>query len=183
MIATQTAACAIVVDLHAKACGELFEVYGLARHLSREQGACDEANRATYASILGATGEGIRLSSIVSMDARLLASTHPSGAACVPERDVQDWCREINNQLMGRVKNKLLRVGCEVVTGLPVLVAGTDVTAIAIPDLDHRQYFFSSKLGSMTFTLEMLFGPSFELDAEQVADADEVCREGALALF
>jgi hypothetical protein len=84
---------------------------------------------------------------------------------------------------MGRVKNKLLRVGCEVATGLPVLVAGRDVAAIAIPDLDHRQYFFSSKLGSMTFTLEMLFGPKFQLDASQVADAHEVRLEGAMALF
>jgi len=181
---TQTVACAIVVDLHAKACDELFEAYGLSQYLQRAGPSSQEAHRITYVSVLGATGEGVRLSSTVSMDARLLHLTHPSREAIVPERDLQDWCREINNQLMGRVKNKLLRLGCEVATGLPVLITGTDVAAVAMPDLDHRQYFFTSRSGSMTFTLEMLFAPRFDLDATQVApDAHEVKAEGAMALF
>jgi hypothetical protein len=179
----QATPCAIVVELHAQACDELFDAYGLAEHLKRADAALGEADRATYASVLGATGEGIRLSSTVSMDAQLLARAHPSGLAHVPERQVQDWCREINNQLMGRVKNKLLRQGCEVVTGLPVLITGKDVAAVAMPETDHRQYFFTSNFGSMTFTLEMLFGPDFELDGSLVADANEVRLEGAMALF
>jgi CheY-specific phosphatase CheX len=183
MSTIQTTACAIVVDLHAKACGELFEAYGLTRHIHRGDGDTREANRAAYVSVVGATGDAIRLSSTVSMDARLLARTHPSGGADVPEREVQDWCREINNQLMGRLKNKLLRLGCEVATGLPVLISGTDVAAVAMPDIDHRQYFFSSKFGAMTFTLEMLFGPGFGLDTTQAPDAHEIRAEGAMALF
>jgi len=181
---SQTEACAVVVDLHAKACAELFVAYGLVPHVHREHADLHEVNRLNYVSVLSATGEGIRLSSTVSMDARLLERTHPSRQAQVPERDVQDWCREINNQLMGRVKNKLLRLGCEVVNGLPVLITGTDAAAVTQPDLDHRQYFFSSKSGSMTFTLQMLFAPGFELDASSLsADAGEVRLEGAMALF
>lgn len=176
--------CGIVVDVHAKACKEMFEAYGFDKYLHREEAGSGDRSRVVYASVISATGDGIRLSSTVSLDAQVLASTHPSHQPPVPEREVQDWCREINNQLMGRVKNKLLRMGCEVANGLPVLVTGTGLAAVATPDIDHRQYFFSSKSGSMTFTLEMQFAPYFELDtSREAADAHEVRLEGAMALF
>ncbi len=80
------------------------------------------------------------------------------------------------------MKNKLLRMGCEVSTGLPVLVTGTGVSVVVPPDVDSRQYFFTSEHGSMTFTLAMLFTPSFAISASPVADED-VKREGELSLF
>ena len=183
MSSKQTTPCAIVVDLHAQACEELFEAYGLAQHLNRGEAGLTVVNGATYASVLSATGDGIRLSSTVSMDARLLARTHPSRQAHVPVREVQDWCREINNQLVGRVKNKLLRLGCEVVTGLPVLITGTDVAAVAMPDIDHRQYFLHVEVRHHDVHAGDAVGPGSRLDATQVADADEIRVEGAMALF
>jgi len=174
--------CAVVIDLHAKSCAELFTVYGLTAHLKRDMSQARPAGRPSYASVLDAAGSGLRLSSTVSMDRDLLALTHPSGPAAVRDRDLEDWCRELNNQLMGRVKNKLLRRGCEVSTGLPVLVSGTGVSVVVPPDVDSRQYFFTSEHGSMTFTLAMLFTPSFAFAASP-ADSEEVRREGELSLF
>jgi len=174
--------CAVVIDLHAKSCAELFTVYGLTTHLHRDTSGARPSGRPSYASVLDAAGGGLRLSSTVSMDRELLALTHPSGVAAVRDRDLEDWCRELNNQLMGRVKNKLLRLGCEVTTGLPVLVSGTGVTVVVPPDIDSRQYFFTSEHGSMTFTLAMLFTPSFAFAASPVVD-EEVKREGELSLF
>jgi hypothetical protein len=175
--------CAAMIDLHAKACGELFAVYGLSQHVQPAPAADAGVRRPSYASVLSATGDGIRLSSTMSVDTGLLARTHPSGRADVPDRELQDWCRELNNQLMGRVKNKLLRIGCEVATGLPVLVSGTDVAAVVGPELDHRQYFFSSRHGNMSFTLAMLLAPDFAFAAVSAAGAGEVKLEGELSLF
>jgi hypothetical protein len=175
--------CAAMIDLHAKACSELFAVYGLSQHVQRAAATQARVHRASYASVLSATGEGIRLSSTMSVDTELLARTHPSGRPGVPDRELQDWCRELNNPLMGRVKNKLLRIGCEVATGLPVLVSGTDVAAVVAPELDHRQYFFSSQHGNMSFTLAMQLAPDFAFAAVSGADALEVKREGELSLF
>ncbi len=174
--------CAVVIDLHAKSCAELFTVYGLTAHVRRDTSRKQPSSRPSYASVLDAAGEGLRLSSTVSMDRELLALTHPSGAAAVRDRDLEDWCRELNNQLMGRVKNKLLRLGCEVSTGLPVLLSGNGVSVVVPPDVDSRQYFFTSEHGSMTFTLAMLFTPSFAISSAPVADED-VKREGELSLF
>jgi hypothetical protein len=176
----EVAPCAVVIDLHAKSCAELFTTYGLTEHLRRDTSASPPPARPSYASVLSASGEGVRLSSTVSMDRVLLALTHPSGEAAAGDRDLEDWCRELNNQLMGRVKNKLLRLGCEVSTGLPVLVSGTGVSVVVPPDVDSRQYFFTSEHGNMTFTLAMLFTPSF---AFRDAPEEEVKREGELSLF
>lgn len=178
---TDVAPCAVVIDLHAKSCAELFTVYGLTAHLRREASASRAPGRPSYASVLSAAGEGLRISSTVSMDREVLALTHPSGADSASERDVEDWCRELNNQLMGRVKNKLLRLGCEVSTGLPVLVSGTGVSVVVPPDVDSRQYFFTSEHGNMTFTLAMLFAPSFAF--RESPGGEEVKREGEMSLF
>jgi len=174
--------CARVIEMHVAACTELFEAYGLTRHLHPEASAAGGGGHATYASVLSAAGEGIRLSSTLSLDRELLVRTHPSGEAHVAERDLEDWCRELNNQLVGRLKNKLLRAGCEVSAGLPVLIRGTDIVAVTSDDHDFRQYFFSSKYGSLAFTLAMLLAPDLALD-NAAPDAGEVKLEGAMALF
>jgi hypothetical protein len=174
--------CAVVIDVHAKSCAELFSTYGLTARLRREASAGPPTSRPSYASVLSAAGEDVRLNSTVSMDRELLALTHPSGNSA--ERDLQDWCRELNNQLMGRVKNKLLRLGCEISTGLPVLVSGTGVSVVVPPDVDSRQYFFTSDHGNMTFTLAMLFTPRFAFSGvSEFAPDEEVKREGELSLF
>src|SRR4051812_1990116 len=109
----------IVIDLYIHACDELFTAYGLTACLQRQDADRHDAKEASYISILGASGEKIRISSTLNIGAILLAKLHPSGAKNVPQRELEDWCQELNNQLVGRVKNKLLRLGSEVITGLP----------------------------------------------------------------
>lgn len=176
-----TVACARLIDLHVSACGELFDAYGFTPHLRPATGA-PEKGHTIYASVLGAAGRGVRLSSMLSFDRELLVRTHPSQSDGVPEREIEDWCRELNNQLVGRLKNKLLRAGCEVNTGLPVLIRGTDIVAVTSDEEDFRQYSFSSKYGNLTFTLAMLLAPDLTLE-NAAPDADEVKLEGAMALF
>ena len=184
MHASHAVPCATVIDMHVTACGELFEAYGLTRELQRQDARPGAPAGGAYASILGAAGEGIRLSSTLSLDRELLVRTHPSGASEVPEREVEDWCRELNNQLVGRLKNKLLRMGCELATGLPVLIKGSDMVAVSASDQDFRQYFFSSRYGSLSFTLAMLMAPDLAI-APRADDGEEdaVKLEGAMALF
>jgi hypothetical protein len=176
--------CATLIDLHVTACGELFEAYGLTDHLHREESDDHDPERSAYASVLSATGKGIRLSSTLSLDREVLVRTHPSGPDNVAERDVQDWCRELNNQLVGRLKNKLLRLGCDVTTGLPVLIKGSDMVALTTPEQDFRQYFFSSRYGCLALTLAMLLAPDLALDARRAgAEGQAVEREGVMSLF
>jgi hypothetical protein len=181
MTPTRSVPCATVISLHVTACTELFEAYGLTRHLQHQDSDRHDPERPSYASVLSAAGEDLRLSSTLALDVELLTRTHPSGQAEVPRRELEDWCRELNNQLVGRLKNKLLRLGCELDTGLPVLIRGAGVEAVAMPDQDFRQYFFSSQYGCLAFTLSMQLSPDLRFTEAPAADA--VRSEGAMALF
>src|ERR1043166_268683 len=84
-------------------------------------------------------------------------------------------------QLVGRMKNKLLEFGCDVMTGLPALITGTDMETVTQPDSETRQYFFASVHGCMTLTLEALLAPEFTLDEEKSpAAAGGVMHAGAV---
>ena len=179
MSSNTAAPIATVIDLYVQATGELFSVYGLTSG-GRDAGA-RKRHEMRYVSILSATGEKIRLLSTLNVDESLLASMHPSGARELSQRQLEDWCRELNNQLMGRMKNKLLRVGCEVMTGLPSLITGTDVSAVSSPDLDFREYFFASAQGRLESTLAMLLAPDLAL--AHAPEAEHVMREGAHSMF
>jgi hypothetical protein len=179
----QTAS-SIVIEIYMQAANELFTAYGLTASLKRQEAERRHPKEESYVSSLSGSGESIRLLSTLSMGARLLASMHPSGLQNVPRRDLEDWCRELNNQLVGRTKNKLLRLGCELATGLPSLVTGTDVSAVAHPDLDMHQYHFASDHGCLTTTLAMMLAPDIELKEVLLPPGgDDVKPEGTLAIF
>jgi hypothetical protein len=168
-----------VINVYVQASIELFSAYGLSTRLHRQQ---EEANaqRPSYVSVLGATGEGIRLSSTINAGAELLARLHPAGAKRAARRDLEDWCRELNNQLVGRVKNKLLRLGCPVTAGLPVLITGSGIDTVMAPEQECRQYFFAGEHGSLALTLALVLAPDLAL--KEVPD-DEIRLEGEHALF
>lgn len=181
MSAKRKAASKAVIDVYMKACAELFSAYGLTTRVHRQH-AEPGVRKTSYVSVLSATGEGIRFSSTLNVEAGLLSQLHPSGAANVPQRDLEDWCLELNNQLVGRVKNKLLRLGCEVASGLPVLITGNDINTVVGPEQDFREYFFASEHGQLALTLALVLAPDLELD-ETSAAADAVRLEGEHALF
>jgi hypothetical protein len=184
MRSSREASCEAVTTLHARACSDLFAAYGLNDYLTRSQPWGAATLGCAYASVMSATGPGVRLASSISLDAVLLARMHPLGPGPVPEPLLQDWCRELNNQLMGRMKNMMLRLGCEVTNGLPSLISGSELMSVPAPDVDHRHYYFSSMRGRMALSLAMGFAPDFYLDVERLsADAAEVKDEGALWLF
>jgi hypothetical protein len=109
---------------------------------------------------------------------------HPLGSADISQPDLEDWCRELNNQLVGRVKNKLLGYGRVVNVGLPVLITGTNVTPVAAPNAEIHEYSFESADGQITLTLATLLAPDVELcEVESSTDSEPVLSEGALALF
>ena len=179
MSTTKAAPISTVIDLYVQASNELFSAYGLTSG-DRQSGA-RKRHETRYVSILSATGDKIRLLSTLNIDESLLASMHPSGAKDLTQRQLEDWCRELNNQLMGRMKNKLLRVGCEVLTGLPSLITGTDISSVSSPDLDFREYFFASAQGRLESTLAMLLAPDLAL--EDAPGAEQVMREGVHRIF
>jgi hypothetical protein len=174
----------ILNELYVQACSGLLSAYGLAVH-ARMQGAGTSArHNPSYVSVLGAACEGISLSSMLKIDRNLVVSVHPLGCAEIAQADLEDWCRELNNQLVGRVKNKLLGYDRILIVGLPVLITGTDVSPLAAPNAEVHEYSFQSADGQVSLTLATLVGRDIELrEVESLMDGEAVLSEGALALF
>jgi hypothetical protein len=174
----------ILNELYVEACSALLSAYGLTANVPRQGAGKGTLNTAIYMSLLGAGGEGIRLSSMLRIDRDLVISTHPSGSANISQADLEDWCLEINNQLVGRVKNKLLGYGHVVIVGLPVLLSGTDVSSITSPNSEVHQYFVESADGQITLTLITLIARDVKLHKVEHSMSDEaVLLEGSIALF
>jgi hypothetical protein len=181
---TLSQAAETVIELYVAACDELFRAYGLTTRLSRQSAEAARSQRRGYASVLGATGDGIGLSSTINIDAKLLEALHPARGAHVSASDLGDWCRELNNQLVGRVKNKLLRYGRDVSCGLPVLITGNDIHTPGSPGQEMRRYFFTGEGGCLALTLAIVLDPRLVLRELPLTPEDEAIRlEGAHTLF
>jgi hypothetical protein len=174
----------ILNELYVQACRALLSAYGLTVNIQEQGAGSSGRNKASYVSVLGASGEGIRLSSMLKIDRDLVISMYPLGAANVTQPDLEDWCLELNNQLVGRVKNKLLGYGRVVLVGLPVLLTGTDVSAVIAPNSEVHQYTIESANGQVILTLATLIARDVELHEMEPSTNDEVVLvEGAVALF
>jgi hypothetical protein len=174
----------ILNELYVQACRALLSAYGLAANVQEQGSGAITRNKTNYVSLLGAAGEGIGLSSMLKIDKDLVIRMHPSGVAGISRHDLEDWCLELNNQLVGRLKNKLLGYGPAVTVGLPVLLAGTDVRAVADSKSEIHHYSVESADGRITLTLATLIAPDVELHQMEPSTNDEtVMVEGAVALF
>lgn len=103
--------------------GELFESLGLtvARKQARPPLDC--------VAVIGFTGSGIRGSLGLGMAAALRRELAPEGS------DVEDWHAEIANQLLGRLKSKLLRYGAPIDMALPMVLRGVRLELVERDDL------------------------------------------------
>ncbi len=171
-------------ELYVHACGALLSAYGLTVDVHEQGTGTNVRNKASYVSVLGASGDGIRLSSMLKIEQDLVISMYPSGSAGLSQPDLEDWCLELNNQLVGRLKNKLLSYDRVVIVGLPVLLTGTDVCAVAASKSEVHQYSVESADGQITLTLATLIAPDVDLhEMEPSMDDDAALVEGTLSLF
>ena len=178
---TDTTQHGILNNLYLEAANELLATHDIHCHVTEPDSARDP-NKSRYVSVLGATGEGIALSSMLRIRKDLLLGLHPAGSSDVSDKDLEDWCRELNNQLVGRMKNKLLRYGITITLGLPVLLTGTNVTVVAAPDATVSQHAIQIADGAISLTLETLVDPALQIQ-EQDSVEDGTLLEGAVALF
>jgi hypothetical protein len=174
----------ILNELYVQACRALLAAYGLTVNVQEHGSGAGARGEDSYLSVLGASGEGIRLLSMLKIDRGLVISTHPSGLTDVSQPDLEDWCLELNNQLVGRVKNKLLGYGRVVIVGLPVLLTGTDVSAVNPPNSKVHHYSVESADGQITLRLATLIAHDVELqEMEPSMNEEAALIEGSVALF
>jgi len=172
-------------DLYVAACRALLEAYGLTVNVREHGGVVDSRVKVNYISVLSANGGGVNLSSMLKIDRDLVIRMHPlNGGDPIAQPDLEDWCMELNNQLVGRLKNKLIGYGAVVLIGLPLLLTGTDVNSIASPHSEVHQYSVESADGQITLTIATLVDPGVHLEEPDASLHEEnVMDEGMVSLF
>ena len=153
MLPTDPALLATIHRVYDDACARLLAAYGHAITFGPDDTETRAPRLRGYVSMVRAAGVGITLLSLVSAERDLLVETYPLGREHASALDVADWCRELNNQLVGRMKNKLLEVGCHIASDLPTLVSCADVGMLGEPGVALRTRHVAVAGARMALTL------------------------------
>jgi len=168
--------------LFEEACAQLFE------SLNCDVAEIEEAN-----VILGdapiacvdAGSEEIEFLIAMQLPLSVLAMTYPviEGVALVREDRLEDWISELSNQLIGRLKRKLIAHDCFVELGLPTTYYGADLEGLLQDNSERLTYFFGidGESCACTIALEVFNeATNYILDAN---DHEDEQNEGELELF
>ena len=164
-------------ELVVASASELFAARGIEARSSVESTASIE-----YAATLGFSSDLMRGVIGIGMSPdtmqRLMSEDRHAGPACNGE----DWLAESVNQLLGRLKNKLMRYGIVMSIALPTVLQGV-----------RLQFLGIGSTSLWTYALETDFGPFWvwldvrserELVLTEVNDPElEGTPEGELVLF
>ena len=93
----------------------------------------------------------------------------------------RDWICELTNQLMGRVKNRLLRLGVEVHLATPAGLSGDNLCPT--PNSLRAPQVFAAAEGFVCVWIDCEYAEGFELPTAIPQDADPPVPEGESVLF
>ena len=168
----------LAIDLLTRSAFELFETYGCTIERGSRSPEAKVHLDLTLGAAIGFTGEYVRGILAIAVDDELAKRLNP----VLPDPDScggDDWIGELANQLLGRLKNKLLRFNIEVAITTPIIVHGSHLKIGTV----HRKatrLAFSSGASQADVWLDAEVDPALAISEE---DAPDVQAEGAMVLF
>lgn len=175
---------ATIEDIFHTAASELLSNYKLSSSSPQDLSATDATNqRSVILSIINASGEGIKILSTINVGESTARYIYTGDGANAELEDLQDLCGELNNQLIGKVKNKMLAYDCKLMLGLPSCITGNSVSIHAPQSAILSEQIYTSAEGDVIVCLYTVIQPNFTmLDVANVELAGEV-SEGTLSFF
>jgi CheY-specific phosphatase CheX len=155
---------ALVRRVAAEACKDLFEAYGVPLEAITPSNI--PRSKIMLCGVIGFTGPQIRGTCI-------LASTEEPISDSIPVTgSLRDWIAELSNQLVGRIKNKLLGFGAEVYVTSPAVVRGEHLAAPSMCEIEPMS--FKSEKGNVYLWVDVEADSNFALlDPPEPAGAIE----------
>lgn len=130
--------------------------------------------------IIGFAGTGIRGVIGLSMSPKLASQALNGTTQSEPQLD--DWVAEAANQLLGRIKNRLLQRGVTVSAALPIVLRGIEVRVAQRTAAPIRVYRFAAGVESVIVWLDLQTNGEIIL-ADAVAPTEQPMDEGDVLLF
>ena len=150
------------------ACTELMEAYGV--KLNPAEG-WPETDEVMLSGVMGFVGESVRGTCLLAATQATIEAAAPRGAAA------RDWVGELANQLVGRLKAKLMARGATIALSTPVVLRGVKLSPL--PRTDVAPVVFSSDAGRVLVWLEVEIKNDFQLGEPRPLAASE----GELLVF
>jgi hypothetical protein len=115
----------------------------------------------------------------------VLALTYPvqEDITGVDEERLEDWISELSNQLVGRIKNKLLLHNCQVDLGLPTSYFGSDVSHLLSKNGEIMSLYFDVDGETCGFHVSIEVFEDDMLFSLEEYDDNESLDEGELEMF
>jgi hypothetical protein len=146
-----------ITSMATDACVELMRDYGVA--LSKRTIGSTLPDGPVLFGIIGFVGRGVRATCLLGAEQALV------DASCRSSSRSRDWIAELANQLVGRIKMKLLTHGVNVTMTTPLALSGVQFTPL--PRLGQDPALFDSARGTALLWLELETEKEFVLSAEQ----------------
>jgi CheY-specific phosphatase CheX len=162
----------ILDTIAVEACVGLFGAYGVALEPVAHSAQAHEG-RVLYCGVIGFTGDGLRGTCLLATTDEPLGKSNPIGGR------PRDWIAELSNQLVGRIKNRLLAHGAEIYTTTPVVLRGEHLAPMPRNELEPSS--FRSENGAVYVWVEVETEEGFELSETPAARAG--MSEGDALLF
>lgn len=134
-----------------------------------------------FAATLGFSADKVRGMIGLGMDPgtlQQLVTRDGSGA----DVNIEDWLAESVNQLLGRIKNKLMAYDLLVSLALPTVLRGVHLRFVGGQKAGLWTYSFESAAGPLFVWLDVRRDPDFELVATRDPEK-QAMPEGELVLF
>ncbi len=164
---------------------QVFSAYGVSL---REQAVPDRfesisTNEAVAAGVVGFSGPSFRGTLIMAAPFELIAATRPVRARAEPlARNVssdwilvRDWVGELANQVLGRIKNRLLTYGVTFEVSPPAALSGSALVFAAPKGPSPRVHTFVADARKVWFCFDSIYdsGRTVLLDANVESGASE----------
>jgi hypothetical protein len=147
---------------------ELFSHYGVAIRPAEQS---SDSNLA-FCAIIGFTGNDMRGSLL------LACSREPLTLAGENVHGIRDWLAELANQMLGRIKNRLLSLGTVIYASTPIILRGEHLAPL---DDQPRPQLFHANGGVLSVLFEAAMLSDLTLAA--TPDVSASVREGETLLF
>jgi hypothetical protein len=153
-----------IEEMTAVACVELFAAYDVPLTVSQQStwGTTDDA---LYSAVIGFVSPQVRGTCLLACEPTAVQRSCPEGGR------IRDWIGELSNQLIGRLKTKLLGHDIEIGITTPIVLQGIRIRPL--PKAALLPAVFSSEWGTVLVWVEAEVAKDFSLPPARIPDAGE----------
>lgn len=160
-------------DLVFDCCQELFAAYALDLQ-PRDREAFPASSALAVCGVMGFGGKQVRGALVMAATCEPLEQTNPGGLT-----SQRDWVCELANQLMGRIKNRLLALNIEILLATPAGLSGDNLS----PGKLRAPQVFAAASGFVCVWIDCEMADGFELPQGPPRPIDGAVTEGETLLF